>query len=688
MIGLRALIPGAYTRRERIAGVCLFVSYFIAAYIGSKLFVAPTVIVPAAGIALAGLVLEGVLLWPFIYAAALLLALINGYSLPTLVLLPIAQTLQPFLGAYILKKVNFDPLMRRLSDTFSFLGVALTVSVIVPSLGKLALLINAWVKHTVPGGITWGSWWTGQIMALLVFAPLIIRWGAEPFFYRLPQYRKLPRILEIATVFIALTIINVFIGWGGIGQFNGMSLIYFLLVPLFWLAIRVGPRFTILGLFVTTVMLIGGTFYGPHAIPVAELGRRLFEIEIFINILCVIFLIIAGLQEERTEATKQLRSHIDRLEDALNRLSLQDRAKNDFIAVLAHELRNPLAPIVSALELLKFNSRGGRDEKEALDLMDDRLKTIQRLLDDLLDVSRISRSKLRLQRELVDLRKIINRSIHAIDRHIRNRNQMLVIDVPSEPMILNADPVRIEQIVSNLLTNASKFTPEGGRIAISARRENDTVRISVTDNGIGIDPPMLKRIFEAFLQLETGQRGEGLGIGLSLTQRLVEMHGGTIEAHSAGAGKGSTFTVCLPVLPENTEMPAVSTNTEVIATPASTQEKENMRVLVVDDNVAAAQGIGRLLEHSGYEVIYAYTGGDAKEKVSMNPDAIVLDIGLPDMDGYSLARMIRSGMEYNGLLIALTGYGGEEDKMRAKEAGFDHHLTKPVGIKDLVAILR
>jgi two-component system CheB/CheR fusion protein len=516
-----------------------------------------------------------------------------------------------------------------------------------------------------------------------VLAPLIIRWLAEPRFKR-----TIFQITEISLVFAVLIWLDYLLSWTTTNQIGGISLVYFLLVPLFWLAIRIGPRFTILALFVTTTISVVGTFYSPFAPHPGDLGLRLFQLEIFINILAVIFYIIAGLQEERTEATKALRSYIDRLEDALNKLSVQDRAKNDFIAILAHELRNPLAPVVSALELLRLKGSPVGEEAEALELMDDRLKTIERLLDDLLDVSRISRAKLRLKKEPVDIRTIIERSIHSVERNIKLRHQTLVIDVPPEPMVLDADPVRIEQIISNLLTNASKFTSESGRISIAVKRQSDMAEISVADNGIGIDPEMLGRIFDAFLQLETGERkGEGLGIGLSLTQKLVEMHGGEIEAHSDGLGRGSEFKVRLPIISSYTTTPVPA---ERIPAPRRTFEKNaaGSRVLVVDDNVSAAHGVGKLLEHKGYAVAYAYTGAEAKEKVSyFNPTTVVLDIGLPDTDGYTLARVLRTGMNFDGQLIALTGYGQEEDKERARQAGFDHHLTKPISSTELEALI-
>jgi signal transduction histidine kinase/CheY-like chemotaxis protein len=684
---LRTLIPREYTQSEWAKGSIVFFSCFLSAILGAQLFTAPAVVVPVSGVALAAIFIAGFEFWPFVYAGFLGSLLIAKAPPASLLLLPAVQTVQPLLAAYVLKRFNFDPLLRRLQDMFLFLSVAIIFSALVPTAEAIVLHLSYAMGNEPAASITWDSWWVGHLTSLLVISPLIIRWIAEPQFYLLPQYRSKAKAAEIALVLVTLVGINWLISWQGLTNLGGLSMIYVLLVPLFWLAIRVGPRFTILGMFLVSVITLAGAIYGPFASPAETLGRDIFQTEIFICIIAVVFYIIAGLQEERTEVTKSLQSYIGRLEDALSKLSVQDRAKNDFIAILAHELRNPLAPVVSALELLRINypDKAG-EEREALDLMDDRLKTIERLLDDLLDVSRISRAKLRIKKEPADLRIAIEHSIQAIDRHIKNRTQTLVLDVPSEPVIINADPVRIEQVITNLLNNASKFTSPGGRIEISAKRHGSEAVIRIIDNGIGIDADMLERIFEPFLQLETGEpKGEGLGIGLSLTQRLVEMHEGSVEARSAGVGEGSEFIVRLPVL-------AGYASTPIEARPrnAGSQalKKTLERVLVVDDNTAAAHGIGKLLEHKGYTVSYAYSGAEAKEKIaSEQPEAVILDIGLPDTDGYSLARMARMGLRFDGLLIALTGYGQEDDKEKARQAGFDYHLTKPVGIEELHALL-
>ncbi|MBC7836968.1 response regulator [Acetobacteraceae bacterium] len=679
---LQALHPRYLSGRQRVIWILLFLGVLGGGQLGAHFFTAPAVISPVPGLALAGLMLGGMVLWPAIFLGTVVSTFMFGGTLITLFLLPLAHSLQALAGVFILQKLDFDAKFSRLRDMFTLMGVSLIISAIVPTIGFLARYLNSLSGNSPAAMLSWGSWWTGCILSLLVVGSLFIAWSVRP---RLAHTYK--EGLEVAGIFGVLILILWVLSFTTFTSLGGVSLVYVLLAPLFWIAIRLGPRFTILALFLISVMFFAATFYGPHAPAAAELGARLFQLEIFLIIIAIIFYIITALQEERRVAIGELTSYINKLENALNQLSLQDRAKSDFVAILAHELRNPLAPIVSSLELLRLNLPASARDLPALDLMENHLKTIQRLLDDLLDVSRISKSKLILRKESVDLRSIIERSVQSIEKHIKTRGQTLILDIDREPVVLEADPVRIEQVVNNLLSNASKFTNEGGRIYLSAKREGEEGVIRVSDNGIGMDPQMLKRIFEPFTQLDNESRTSegGLGIGLSLTQKLVEMHDGTVEAYSEGRNKGSEFMVRLPLLPAFSSVPLPEKKGHVLS-PLSAPS--DMRILVVDDNAAAAQGIGALLQHKGYTVAYAYTGKEAGDKLDVfKPDAVVLDIGLPDMDGYSVAKYMRGQGGFGGTLVALTGYGQDEDKERARDAGFNHHLTKPISIVDLETIL-
>ena len=355
-----------------------------------------------------------------------------------------------------------------------------------------------------------------------------------------------------------------------------------------------------------------------------------------------------------------------------------DRRKDEFLATLAHELRNPLAPIRNGLQIMR---RAG-DDKEAVEeargLMERQLQQMVRLIDDLLDVSRITRNRLALRKERIELATVVQDALDTSRPHIEASGHELAVTLPPRPIHVNADPTRLAQVFSNLLNNAAKYTEPGGRIALTAEREGSDVVVRVGDTGIGIPAEMLPRIFEMFTQVDRSlERSQGgLGIGLTLVRRLVELHGGSIEARSGGHGLGSEFVVRLPAIaiPPAQELPPSNGEGRGIVAP------KGRRILVVDDNKDSATSMGRLLGMLGHEIRTAHDGQAAVDAAAaFRPDVILLDIGLPILNGYEAARRIRGqpfGKEM--ILIALTGWGQEDDRRRSKEAGFDLHLVKPV----------
>lgn len=694
-------------QEEYVQMTAFFFGYLAAAQLGLELFTAPAVLSPAAGLALAVLVMKGIRWWPILFLASTLINILNGASIFAILIIPLAQTLQAIVGAYLLQKLGFNPQMRRLKDTLLVMLISVGVSVILPTFGLLGRFLNNQYLGTPYSNLTWGTWWTGVIMSILIVSPLIFCWFARP----LPQ-RDGQDVLEIIGSFTLLLICNFFLFFTTITTFYNISLVYFLLIPLFWIALRVGIRFMTLALFITSIFAVGGAFFGVAAAPAGILGMRLFQLEVFINIIAVIFLILVSLEEERRVALKTLHFHVSDLEEALRKLGLQDRAKNEFIAVLAHELRNPLAPIVSSVEILKLRGTLPRAEAETVEVIDGQIRRMRRLLDDLLDISRISRQKLTLQKEPIDLRTVVTSSLQSVKHFIEERRQMLLRDLPPHEVLIEGDLMRLEQVCINLLNNASKFTPEGGsitvRVAIKSDLRGDFAELSVSDSGIGIEQDLLERVFEPFLQVELGRHSrEGLGIGLSLAKTLVEMHGGAISVESKGTGRGSTFAIKLPLR----NHAAVSNRTSPFLAPPKLSEEgvrlsntitymhthqkngppensEHRKILVVDDNAAAASGVATLLELKGYVPECAYSGQEAKEKAAhFKPAIVLLDIGLPDMEGYEVAKALRTELNFTGPIIALTGYGQSEDKSKAYDAGFDYHLTKPVGINELESAL-
>jgi signal transduction histidine kinase/ActR/RegA family two-component response regulator len=372
----------------------------------------------------------------------------------------------------------------------------------------------------------------------------------------------------------------------------------------------------------------------------------------------------------------------------IRRLREEDRKKDDFLATLAHELRNPLAPIRNSAEYLRLKGPPDLDLRNARDIIERQVRQLTRLVDDLLDISRITRGKVVLQRERVSIGVVLTNAVEAARPLIVAGGHELTVAVPPEPLYVDGDLARLAQIFGNLLTNAAKYTDPGGHVRLSVVREGSDVVVSVGDDGIGIAAEHLPGLFDMFSQVAPAlERSQGgLGIGLALVRTLVEMHGGRVEAHSEGPGRGSEFTVRLPLLVERADKgpPIVPTvSTEVGEGPAI------RRVLVADDNVDAAQSLAMMLSLSGHEVRTVHDGLAAVEMTAQfRPDVVLLDIGMPKLNGYEAARQVRRQPWGEFVtLVALTGWGREEEKRRAAEAGFDHHFTKPVNPAALEKLL-
>jgi PAS domain S-box-containing protein len=387
---------------------------------------------------------------------------------------------------------------------------------------------------------------------------------------------------------------------------------------------------------------------------------------------------IAGVTLDITERRRMIEA-LAQSESELARqaeqLRLTDRRKDEFLATLAHELRNPLAPIRTGMDLLVQGSEGGA-ATQTLSVMQRQIGHMVRLIDDLLDVSRITSGKLQLERRLVPLSAIVGAAVEASTPLIERKQHKLDVSVPEGSLLLDADLTRLAQVLGNLLNNASNYTANGGHIELSAERDGDFVVIQVRDNGTGIPTDRLGDVFEMFSQVERKlERSHGgLGIGLALVRRLVEMHGGTSSAFSPGLGKGSTFTIRLPLATASAVDVAPS------AGDVPSAQHGQQRVLVVDDNEDAAEMLALVLAQAGYSTKTAYDSGSALRTFdAWSPQVVILDIGLPDINGYDVARALRRGQGTAPLsLIALTGWGTRDDKERAMEAGFDVHLTKPV----------
>ncbi len=433
-------------------------------------------------------------------------------------------------------------------------------------------------------------------------------------------------------------------------------------------------------------------------VEVLRTGVAVHNVEVFIErpdgTRLPVLVNFAALKDAQGKITGAVTSFIDisersRLErethEQAEALAELHQRKDEFLAMLSHELRNPLSAIFNALHVLRVQGNENPIQQRAMTTMERQVGQLAHLVDDLLEVSRVITGRIQLQLERLDLRGIAEHAIASVRPLIERRKHELSVSLPAEPVWVKGDPTRLEQVMVNLLNNAAKYTDEGGQLWLTVQLADDEVEVvlRVRDTGVGIAPELLPHIFDLFTQADrTLDRAQGgLGIGLSLVEKLVELHGGKAAAHSAGLGQGSEFIVRLPALsPAGEPIARIETRQRTAHT---------SRVLVVDDNLDAADMLVMMLQMFGHEVKAAYSGQSALATAfEYEPDVVLLDIGLPDMNGYEVARQLRQHAQTMGMrLIALTGYGQDSDRQQAEEAGFDHHLVKPVPPQKLQELL-
>lgn len=668
----------------------LAASYFATAKLGLELYSVNTfaaLVWPPTGIALASLLLFGYRLFPGIALGAFLINLSLGAPPFVAIGVALGNTLEALIAVYLLHR--FGGLLHPFEKLQESVRFIIFAGLLAPLIGASIGVGSLFLGGILPVGEifeTWITWWIGDVLGAVIIAPFLISWLGSP-----RVSFSLERMVEFCLLFFSIVIANLLVFWVPAVPGKSFLLLYLVSFPLIWTVIRFGPRTTSLALLTTATIAILSTLQGRGPFARIPLSEGLLFLQIFIGTLAAVFLPFMAAIKERTRIVEALEEHVEKLEHALKKIRSADQAKNDFLAILAHELRNPLSPVLSALELVKTRGLNAPDSAQLLEVVERQIHTIADLLDDLLDISRISKKQFKLEKETIDVRKVIARSAQAVDYLVKAKGHTLVIASPEEPLWLEADPLRLEQIIVNILNNAAKYTEPGGSISLSAAQEEGEVVLRVEDNGIGISHESLTLIFEPFMQATQGkQRMRGLGIGLSISKKLAELHGGGIEAKSEGPGKGSVFIIRFPSSP-NLPLPIAPEASPQGETSSLFEEQGTsnaVRVLVVDDNEAAAEGLATLLRHHGHDARCVYGGREAITLAhQFRPDAIVLDIGMPGMDGYEVARHLRNHFPSTMTLIALTGFGQEEDKARAREAGFDHHLTKPVSIRDVERVL-
>lgn len=633
----------------------------------------PAVILAPNGIVLAALILHGGKHWKYLWLAAFLNALLNNIPFFGAFIAALLYILQGAIGAAAFHLFKLDERLWRLRDTIGFCAIAITTSSILPAGGIMLIPLVS-----PDNQVSFAYWWLGHVISALVLTPLLIRGLSKQRAMPMPAQRT-----EIVIAF-SLLILTDFFFWTKYPPEATLPFVLLQLGLFLWIALRMGMTYMSWASFISSVIFLTAPFYGFDRPEAGMMSERIASTEVYMAIFAILFYLLASVFEERNMAFASLRANIEELERTNEKIRQDDLKKSEFIAVLAHELRNPLVPITNHLQLMELNGIAETNFRPQTDGIKKQIRNITRLLEDLLDISRITQGKIDLKRERTDLRESIFHAAEAVQSFINSRNQTLAIKADT-PVWTCGDPLRLEQIIVNLLNNAAKYTNPGGHIDLICETDATHAILIVRDNGIGICPEILPRIFDPFIQADNSitRTYGGLGIGLKLVKSLTEMHEGTVTAESEGLGKGSCFTVRLPLLETD------NATERLLPLSVLTQVGLSRKILVVDDNQDVVQSLTELLKLLGHEVVSAFHGDQAVDVARTHkPSLVLLDIGLPGKSGYEVARLLRADLGQTATLIAVSGYGQEEDKLRSKEAGFDHHLTKPVNITDIQNALK
>lgn len=674
----RALVSRAGRPAFVLEVLAAAILYFVTARLGLELAVVArqvSIIWPATGLALALLVLRGRRLWPAILLGALAANLLNNTGPLASLGIAVGNTLEAAVGAALLQRVGFQPSLRRLHDVASlFLLAACLSTIISATIGVTTLCFTGTAAWSAFSPL-WSTWWIGDAIGNLVTAPFILVWADQA-----RNRWSLRRLPEAAALMLAMLLLSlaVFVDHGTVVPYP----VHYLIFPaVIWAALRLGQNATASLVFGALAVTIVATIAGRGPFVTSSLGASLLQVALFMAVVAVTGLFLGAATAERNRAERRrsedyarLRLSEERLARQADALAAADRRKDEFLAVLGHELRNPLAPIQNGLQLLALGGNDPALVTHARQVMERQLRHLVRLVDDLLDVARIRSGKIVLELERLEVAALVGSAVELARPLIDARGHDLQLNLPPEPLWVDADRTRLPQLLANLLNNAAKYTEEGGRISLSVAQLEAEVVISLRDNGIGMDAQALNNVFELFAQAAGPSHAVqgGLGVGLSLARSIAQLHGGVLTAHSEGPGRGSEFVVRLPAAEPPPAALADSTR--------GADDGMRQRILVVDDNVDAAESLGTMLAYSGHEVKVAHGGEEALTAArEFEPDVMILDLGMPGMDGYAVARAIRADPRLGQTrLIALSGYGQPEDRRRTADVGFDEHLVKPV----------
>jgi len=656
-----------------IIGVLTLV-YFIAGKLGLKLAFlndSASAVWPPSGIALAALLLLGYRVWPAVFIGAFLVNFTTTGTVPTSLGIAAGNTLEALAGAWMICRfADGARVFDRAQGVFKFALAAIFSTLVSPTIGLTGLALAGFAEWNNYSAI-WVTWWLGDLAGDLIVAPLILLWGIEPRWRRNRDDTIEASALLLLLVLLAET---VFGGWFPIVTRNYP--IAFICGPLIlWTAFRFTQRETATGIFTLAGIALWGTLHGQGPFVMESDNRSLLILQGWSAVLTLTSMTLAAAMAERRRAEAVIEEQKSAVEAA-------NRTKDNFLAMLSHELRTPLTPVIAALEALKSEPLDSAEVRETLAMIRRNIDLESQLIDDLLDLTRISRGKLQLQLEPLDAHQAIGNVLEMCEPELNGKGLHLSLDLRAEDHCVAADPPKFQQIMWNLLKNAIKFTGENGSITISSSNEaSQSLTISVTDTGIGIEPEMMQRIFNRFEQGDRSfqRRYGGLGLGLTISKSLAEAHGGTLVARSDGRDHGASFRLRMKTVPahERAGHPRPSH--------ASTTGR-SFRILLVDDHLDTSVALEKLLTRRGHTVAAARDMQSAIEAAERDRfDLLISDVGLPDGSGPELMTRLRATSQIRG--IAISGFGMNGDIEKSIQAGFSEHLVKPVNLEKLEAAI-
>jgi signal transduction histidine kinase len=664
-------------RQQAFVLVALAFTYFLAGKLGlhfAFVHASASAVWPPTGIALAAMLLLGQRSWPAIFAGAFFVNLTTSGAVASSLLISIGNTLEAAVGAALVARYAGGARAFDRASTFlrfvllgGMLGTAVSATV-----GTTALLVSGEAAWGASRAI-WLTWWLGDLAGALIVTPVLVLWSTRGEFEVLRAQRFEAALLLMVVVATGMLVF-------AHNELSRYPLPFLCIPPLIWAAFSFGQREVATSVALLSAVATWNTVHGSGPFATGSHNESLLLLQAFMVTTGLLTMPVAALVWERKAVERERTLLLERERMARAEAEMASHARDEFLAMLSHELRNPLAAIANAAQVLSTPSTPEQYAATAVDIVQRQTRHLRRLIDDLLDIVRVASGKILLVPENLDLGNIVQGCRTLLHGAGRLEQHRVTLDIAPAPV--SGDPARLTQVVDNLLTNAIKYTPPGGEINIRVWSERDEVVLSVRDNGAGMTPDLLPRVFDLFTQgPRTLDRAQGgLGLGLALSQRIVLAHGGRIVATSPGPGLGSTFTVHLPR--------GVSTEAvERVERPEDPSVVPRRRILIVEDNADAREALRLQLTIAGHDVHEAGSGYEGVEvAVRVRPDVVLLDIGLPGLDGYQVAERLRAA---SGSLriIAVTGYGQPEDRERARNAGIDHVLVKPVESTELARLL-